>query len=84
MRTGGEKYTAEEPEDGKKNYIDGGNNQVILITDGDMNFGITDKGGLEELIEREKNAADLHKLAEILEESEKELGVGIPKEPFPW
>ena len=39
---------------GKKNYIDGGNNQVILITDGDLNFGITDKGGLEELIARKK------------------------------
>ena len=39
---------------GKANYIDGGNNQVILITDGDLNFGITDKGGLEELIELKK------------------------------
>ena len=39
---------------GKKNYIDGGNNQVIMITDGDLNFGITDKGGLEELIELKK------------------------------
>ncbi len=39
---------------GKKNYIEGGNNQVILITDGDLNFGVTDKGGLEELIERRK------------------------------
>jgi len=39
---------------GKKNYIPGGNNQVILITDGDLNFGITDKGGLEELIEKKK------------------------------
>ncbi|MDO5134214.1 MAG: von Willebrand factor type A domain-containing protein, partial [Eubacteriales bacterium] len=39
---------------GKKNYIPGGNNQVILITDGDLNFGITDKGGLEELIELKK------------------------------
>ena len=39
---------------GKKNFITGGNNQVILITDGDLNFGITDKGGLEELIELKK------------------------------
>ena len=39
---------------GKKNYIEGGNNQVILITDGDLNFGITDKGGLQELIEEKK------------------------------
>ena len=39
---------------GRKNYIEGGTNQVILITDGDLNFGITDKGGLEELIEEKK------------------------------
>lgn len=39
---------------GRENYIEGGNNQVILITDGDLNFGITDKGGLEELIEEKK------------------------------
>ena len=39
---------------GKENYIPGGNNQVILITDGDLNFGITDKGGLVELIEQKK------------------------------
>ena len=39
---------------GKAHYIKGGNNQVILITDGDLNFGITDKGGLEELIEKKK------------------------------
>ncbi len=39
---------------GRSNYIEGGNNQVILITDGDLNFGITDKGGLEELIEEKK------------------------------
>ncbi len=39
---------------GKKNYIPGGNNQVILITDGDLNFGITAKGGLKQLIERKK------------------------------
>ena len=39
---------------GRMNYMEGGNNQVILITDGDLNFGITDKGGLEELIEQKK------------------------------
>lgn len=39
---------------GKKYYIPDGNNQVILITDGDLNFGITDKGGLEQLIEAKK------------------------------
>lgn len=38
----------------KKNYMDCGNNQIILITDGDLNFGITSKGGLEKLIEEKK------------------------------
>ncbi len=32
------------------------NNQVILITDGDLNFGITDKGGLKDLIEEKKKS----------------------------
>lgn len=41
---------------GKAEYIEGGNNQVILITDGDLNFGITDKGGLEQLIEEKKKS----------------------------
>ena len=43
---------------GKAEYIEGGNSQVILITDGDLNFGVTDKGGLAELIE-EKKKSDL-------------------------
>ena len=41
---------------GKEEYIEDGNNQVILITDGDLNFGITDRGGLEELIEEKKKS----------------------------
>ena len=52
--TYGSKGIEQAYEIGKKNYIPGGNNQVILITDGDLNFGITDKGGLEELIEKKK------------------------------
>ena len=39
---------------GKRNYRPDGNNQVILITDGDLNFGITSRGGLEKLIEEKK------------------------------
>ena len=39
---------------GKKNYDKDWNNQVILITDGDLNFGITEKGGLKDLIEEKK------------------------------
>ena len=33
---------------------------------------------------REKNSADLYKLAGILDKSEKELNIGIPEEPFVW
>ena len=33
---------------------------------------------------REKNAADLYKLAGILDKSEHELGIGIPEEAFEW
>ncbi len=41
---------------GAKYYQDGWSNQVILITDGDLNFGITSKGGLKELIEEKKKS----------------------------
>ena len=41
---------------GKRNYKPDGNNQVILITDGDLNFGITSRGGLEGLIEEKKKS----------------------------
>ncbi|MBR5348286.1 MAG: von Willebrand factor type A domain-containing protein [Lachnospiraceae bacterium] len=39
---------------GEKTYKDGWNNQVILITDGDLNFGINSKDGLKNLIEEKK------------------------------
>lgn len=41
---------------GKKHFIKDGNNQVILITDGDLNFGITMKGELQKLIEDKKKS----------------------------
>ena len=41
---------------GAKNYRPDASNQVILITDGDLNFGITEKGGLEKLIEEKKKS----------------------------
>ena len=41
---------------GTKHSHDGWSNQVMLITDGDLNFGITDKGGLRELIEDKKRS----------------------------
>ncbi len=39
---------------GKKHYHDGWNNQIILITDGDLNFGLTGKHELKDLIEEKK------------------------------
>ncbi len=41
---------------GAKYYDRSRSNQVILITDGDLNFGITSKGGLRELIEHKKHS----------------------------
>ena len=38
----------------EENYIEDGINRVILVTDGDLNFGITDKGGLIDLIEEKR------------------------------
>ncbi len=38
----------------ERNMIQDGVNRVILLTDGDLNFGITEKGGLIELIEKKK------------------------------
>lgn len=38
----------------KEHYIRGGNNRVILATDGDFNVGISDVGELERLIEKER------------------------------
>lgn len=35
----------------EKYFIEGGNNRVILATDGDLNIGITDQGSLTRLIE---------------------------------
>lgn len=36
------------------NYIKGGNNRVILATDGDFNVGVSSRGGLETLIEEKR------------------------------
>lgn len=38
----------------KKNFIEGGNNRVILCTDGDFNVGVSSKEGLERLIENKR------------------------------
>ena len=37
-----------------KNFIKGGNNRVIIASDGDMNLGITSQSGLVDLIKRKK------------------------------
>ncbi len=39
-----------------KNFIEGGNNRVIIASDGDMNLGITSTGGLTDLITEEKES----------------------------
>ena len=41
---------------GAKYYSADRSNQVILITDGDLNFGITQKNGLKDLIEEKKKS----------------------------
>ncbi|MBR6322330.1 MAG: DUF3520 domain-containing protein, partial [Lachnospiraceae bacterium] len=38
----------------QKNKIEDGVNRVIIVTDGDLNFGITDKDGLKGFIEKKK------------------------------
>ena len=38
----------------EKNFVKGGNNRVIIASDGDMNLGITGTAGLVELITQEK------------------------------
>lgn len=40
----------------KKHFIKGGNNRVILATDGDLNVGLTSEGELERLIEKKKES----------------------------
>ncbi|MCK7487385.1 MAG: DUF3520 domain-containing protein [Bacillus subtilis] len=39
-----------------KHYIEGGNNRVILGTDGDFNVGVSSDAGLERLIEEKRES----------------------------
>ncbi|MGN0435336.1 MAG: von Willebrand factor type A domain-containing protein [Wujia sp.] len=39
----------------EKYFIEGGNNRVILATDGDLNVGVTSEGALTELIKEKKD-----------------------------
>ncbi|WP_243347303.1 vWA domain-containing protein [Parabacteroides sp. FAFU027] len=40
----------------EKNFIKGGNNRVILCTDGDFNVGVSSEGGLENLISEKRQS----------------------------
>lgn len=40
----------------QKNFIPGGNNRVILATDGDLNVGITSEGALTRLIQKKRES----------------------------
>jgi Ca-activated chloride channel family protein len=40
----------------QQNFVKGGNNRVILCTDGDFNVGVSSKEGLENLIEKERKS----------------------------
>lgn len=40
----------------KDNFIKGGNNRVILATDGDFNVGVSSKDGLDKLIEEKRKS----------------------------
>jgi Ca-activated chloride channel family protein len=40
----------------KKNFIESGNNRIILCTDGDFNVGVSSVEGLESLIEKERKS----------------------------
>lgn len=40
----------------KKNFIKGGNNRIILCTDGDFNVGVSSNEGLQRMIEEERKS----------------------------
>ena len=40
----------------KENFVKGGNNRIILCTDGDFNVGVSSNEGLENLIEQERKS----------------------------
>lgn len=40
----------------ENHFIDGGNNRVILATDGDFNVGVSSKGGLNDLISEKRDS----------------------------
>ncbi len=40
----------------ERNFIDGGNNRIILATDGDFNVGESSNGGMERLVEEKRKS----------------------------
>ncbi len=40
----------------RENFVAGGNNRVVLCTDGDFNIGVSSEGGLTQLIENERES----------------------------
>ena len=52
--TAGERGMEMAYEIAAENFIDGGNNRVIMATDGDLNVGISDPDDLEKFIEKKK------------------------------
>ena len=53
--TNGERGIQKAYEIAKRYYIEGGNNRVIMATDGDLNVGISDPDELERFIEAKKD-----------------------------
>ncbi|MCL1847829.1 MAG: von Willebrand factor type A domain-containing protein [Coriobacteriia bacterium] len=54
--TYGEKGIQKAYEQAERNYIEGGNNRVILATDGDFNVGISNIGDLSDFIARKSES----------------------------
>jgi len=42
-------------EEAESNFVDGGNNRIILATDGDFNVGESSNGGMERLVEEQRD-----------------------------
>ncbi len=54
--TAGERGMEMAYEIAKDHFIDGGNNRIIMATDGDLNVGISDPDELEKFIEKKKES----------------------------
>lgn len=54
--TNGEGGIEEAYKIAKKYFVDGGNNRVILCTDGDLNVGVSSEAGLIKLVEKKRDS----------------------------